>query len=85
MLTCKQVVELITQSVDRPLRWRERLGLWLHVLMCRYCFRFKIHIKWLHYFCKNETKAIENELYEEHSLSPEARKRIAEKISEHLK
>ena len=61
------------------------MGLWLHVSMCRYCSQFKKHIHWLHYICKNETSAVENEYYEGESLSPEARKRIAEKLSIRLK
>ncbi|MDP1755729.1 MAG: zf-HC2 domain-containing protein [Methylotenera sp.] len=41
MLTCKQVSQLVSQSLDRPLSWSERVQLKLHVLMCNACRHFK--------------------------------------------
>lgn len=85
MLSCKEAIQLITQAMDRPLRWKDRLGLWFHILMCRYCYRFYKQIHWLRLICKNESKAFENELLKQDSLPSEARDRIAEKITERLK
>jgi hypothetical protein len=40
MLSCKQASQLLSQSLDRRLSWRERMGLRLHLVMCDVCQRF---------------------------------------------
>lgn len=40
MLDCKHASHLVSQSMDRPLRWRERLGLSVHLAMCGMCRQF---------------------------------------------
>lgn len=40
MLNCKQTSLLVSQSLDRPLTWRERLAVRIHLLICVYCRRF---------------------------------------------
>lgn len=85
MLSCKETIQLIIKSMDQPLRIKDWFGVWFHTFMCRYCFRFKKQIKWLRFICNNESKALENDLILTDSLSPEARKRITKKISEHMK
>ena len=37
MLNCKQTAELMTQAMDRPLGLGERIGLWVHLLVCGGC------------------------------------------------
>ncbi|MDA1139247.1 MAG: zf-HC2 domain-containing protein [Planctomycetota bacterium] len=39
MLKCQEAARLISDSLDRPLSLRERLGLRTHLLMCRMCAR----------------------------------------------
>ncbi|PPC94875.1 MAG: hypothetical protein CTY33_03020 [Methylotenera sp.] len=41
MLTCKQVSQLISQSLDRPLTLTNRIQLKVHLVMCDACTRFK--------------------------------------------
>lgn len=41
MINCKQATELVCQSLDRPLSWRERLQLRLHLFMCAGCKGFQ--------------------------------------------
>ncbi len=41
MLTCKQASQLVSQSLDRPLSWSERVQLKLHLLICDACRHFK--------------------------------------------
>jgi hypothetical protein len=41
MLTCKDASHLISEREDRPLTWRERLGLRLHLWICNNCRRFE--------------------------------------------
>lgn len=40
MLSCKQASQLMSQSLDRRLSWRERMGLRLHLMVCDVCQRF---------------------------------------------
>lgn len=40
MLTCKQVSEFVSQSLDRKLTRRERWALRFHLLICVACARF---------------------------------------------
>ncbi|MDD2933318.1 MAG: zf-HC2 domain-containing protein [Methylotenera sp.] len=41
MLTCKQASQLVSQSLDRPLSWRELVQLRFHLLICNACRHFK--------------------------------------------
>lgn len=45
MLNCKQTSLLVSQSLDRPLTWRERLAVRIHLLICVYCRRFTQQLK----------------------------------------
>ena len=40
MLTCKEITENASRLVDGELSFSERLGIWLHVFMCKKCRRF---------------------------------------------
>lgn len=44
MLSCRETAELVSQGLDRPLGWGERLGLRLHLLLCAGCRRFERQI-----------------------------------------
>jgi len=41
MLTCKQASQLISQSLDCPLTWSERVQLRFHLFICTACRHFK--------------------------------------------
>lgn len=47
MLSCKQTSLLVSQSLDRPLNWRERWAVRVHLLICVYCRRFKQQLLWI--------------------------------------
>lgn len=40
MLSCKEVTRLLSQGEDRPLSFRERVKLRLHLMVCTACTRF---------------------------------------------
>jgi predicted anti-sigma-YlaC factor YlaD len=44
MLNCKQVSELVSQSMDRPLNWLERWRLGIHLKVCEGCRNFQKHV-----------------------------------------
>ncbi|MDO8370086.1 MAG: zf-HC2 domain-containing protein [Candidatus Nitrotoga sp.] len=37
MLNCKQNSELLSQSLDRPITFREKMAMRMHLMMCRGC------------------------------------------------
>lgn len=45
MLNCKQTSLLVSQSLDRPLTWRERMAVRMHLWICVYCRRFMQQLK----------------------------------------
>jgi predicted anti-sigma-YlaC factor YlaD len=40
LLSCKQVTETASRHLDGECSRRERLGLWLHLLICVHCRRY---------------------------------------------
>ena len=45
MLSCKEATQLVSEGLDRELPFWRRLGLRLHVVMCRGCSRYTRQIK----------------------------------------
>lgn len=78
MLTCKQASQLISQSLDHPLSWSERVQLKLHLLMCDACTRFKQQLDLLRLALQRIRKTVEDDSTIQ--LPPEARDRIKRKI-----
>lgn len=40
MLNCKQTSELVSQSLDKRLSWRDRIQVKIHLFICKNCARF---------------------------------------------
>lgn len=41
MLNCKDMTKLISDSLERKITLRQRMELWMHVMMCGMCRRFR--------------------------------------------
>ena len=41
MLSCKDVTRLLSESMDHSLPLGKRIGVRLHLLMCRFCARYE--------------------------------------------
>jgi hypothetical protein len=41
MLSCKDVTQLISESMDHSLPLGKRIGVRIHLLMCRFCARYE--------------------------------------------
>lgn len=52
MLNCKQATRLMSQSQDRQLTLRERIGLRLHLLICGGCTNFNKQIGFIRNVCR---------------------------------
>lgn len=62
MLTCKQASKLISQSLDHPLSWSERVRLKLHLIICDACTQFKQQLNLLRTALQRIRNATENDL-----------------------
>jgi hypothetical protein len=80
MLDCKHASRLVSQSMDRKLSLRERLGLQLHLLMCDACSQFSRQISLLRQAVRQWSMRIEND--NAINLSDEARNRIRHSIQQ---
>jgi hypothetical protein len=47
MKTCKDISELLSESMDRRLTWGERWAVRMHFFMCHSCQRFQQQIDFL--------------------------------------
>jgi hypothetical protein len=77
MLSCKEVSQLVSQSLDSPLPLRRRFSVRLHLLMCSLCARFRRQMVFLWRASRAFARAEEaGRLPVTAGLSPEARERI---------
>lgn len=77
MPACKEVVKIISASLDRPLTLKERFVVKLHLLTCRPCERYLQQSE----FLQKATHQLDDKLKEDvltGRLSDEARTRIKE-------
>jgi len=78
MLTCKQASQLISQSLDHPLSWSQKVMLRLHLLMCIPCNQFKQQLKLLRVALQRIRNATEND--QNIQLPPDVKDRIMRTI-----
>jgi hypothetical protein len=76
MLTCKETALLVSQSYDRRLSWRERLGVRLHLVFCDACTHFRRQLDFLRRAISRFAQHQE-EVEKTITLSAQARIRIA--------
>ncbi len=74
IITCKQASQIISQSLDNPLSWSERMRLKFHLFICDACTRFNHQLRLL----SNAVKRIRHDTENDNSiqLSLEAKVRI---------
>ena len=76
--SCREATRLQSEAMDRPLSLRKRIGLRIHLGLCRWCRRYGRQIGFL------RSVAHEHERHEEtlppQTLRPEARERIKERL-----
>ena len=78
--TCKQTVEVISQSLERPLSLRERVLLKLHLWVCLWCLWYLEHLQIMRDTMRAnaaETAEIDSAV----TLPAEARERIKRRLS----
>ena len=79
MFRCKDVSARISWSLDEPLPWHQRLAVEFHLLMCRYCARFRRQLRLL----RKVSAQIDTDLADcdpAEGLSEECKNRIKEAL-----
>ena len=41
MFNCKKVTQMVSESLDRELPLHQRMGVRIHLLMCKFCSRYR--------------------------------------------
>lgn len=79
MLSCKEVSKLVSQSLDAELPFRKRVGVRIHLMMCRACARFLKQLRFL-----RQASRLFEEKFNDPELQPplpaETKKRIQEAL-----
>lgn len=77
MKSCQEVSRLLSESMERKLSLGDRLGLWLHLAMCRLCRGFSKDLQLLRDAARQHAREVEaGEAISDAALSAEARRRI---------
>ncbi len=79
MLSCKEVSQLASESLDRSLTLQERLLLRFHLLFCKFCSRYVRQLKFVQRVCAH---AAEDHSGSGDGLSKGARERIRDRLSQ---
>ncbi|MDP1904801.1 MAG: zf-HC2 domain-containing protein [Pseudomonadota bacterium] len=85
MLTCKDASHLISENQERPLGFRERWGLKMHLWMCVSCRRFERQMTLMRQALRMLGKRAEVDASADGDSSgfpPEARERIRKALAE---
>ena len=78
--SCREATRLQSEAMDRPLRLRQRIGLRIHVILCRWCRRYGRQIGLLRAIAHEQEKHEETLLSP--TLRPEAKARMKERLKE---
>jgi len=83
MFNCKKISEMVSQSMDRQFPLHHRILITAHLLMCRYCNRFKKQLLLLRIAVGlEETREVD--IGPSPSLSTESRERIKQAMQDLL-
>ncbi len=54
MFNCKAVTQIVSESMDRVLPMHHRVLIRMHLLMCKYCTRFRRQLLLIREVCRSE-------------------------------
>lgn len=74
-ISCKSASRLISQSLDAPLKWQDRVALRVHLMICRHCTRFSQQLAKLRIAVSSMVRRVEDDTNVQ--LNPEVKVRIA--------
>jgi len=80
MKSCKETIQVISESMDDKQPFFKRLALKFHLMMCGLCTQYKDQIKFLRKASRAYRKKIDETQDESPQLSPDTRDRIKEAL-----
>lgn len=76
--SCRAAARLQSAALDRPLSKRERLGLRIHLALCKWCRRYGQHLGFLRQAAQKQNNF--DSLLPPQSLRPDARERMKQQL-----
>ena len=76
MPSCKEVSRLVSESMEMKLPLRKRIGLWIHLSMCRLCKGFARQLRVIQAAAKEHGESEDDTSLADATLSDDARERI---------
>ena len=83
MFNCKEVSRRVSESMDHKLPLYQRMLIRIHLLMCRYCARFRRQVMFLRELCLGH-RLNEHSLDSAVNLPPDTRERIRQVLKSSL-
>ncbi len=74
--SCKEVSRLVSESLETKLPLRKRIGLWMHLSMCRLCKGFARQLLVIRTAAKEHGESKNDSSLADATLSDDARERI---------
>lgn len=75
MFSCSEVSQKVSQAMDGRLPFRHRMAIRIHLMMCRYCARFRRQLLLIRKMCRYEENGVMDAPVPD-ALTPEVRERI---------
>ena len=83
MHNCKEVTRMVSESMDRKLPLHQRMGIRVHLLMCKFCSRYRKQLLILREAMRLQESYVQD-TKPSFALHPEARERIKRSFIESL-
>ena len=83
MLSCKEVSELASRSLDQSLPLGRRIAMRLHLFACEGCRRYLEQLRFLRRATRRLSEDMDRGHPHEETLSPEAKERMRDEIERH--
>ena len=79
MFNCKKVTHLVSESLDRKLPLYQRLGMRIHLMMCKFCSRYQEQLLFL-----RKTSRLYSESSEDADPSVQLSSEVGKRIKESM-
>lgn len=83
-MNCKDMTKLISDSLETKISVRRQFELWLHIIMCGMCRRFRSNIIMLRQRVRNSKASLDQVAIPPSSMPPAAMARLEEAVKRQL-
>ena len=84
MYNCKEVTQMVSESLDRKLPLHQRMGMRFHLSMCRFCSRFRKQLLILRKAMRVQDSYVEDAKHPL-TLNTKTKERIKRSLADRLK